>query len=247
MKTKEFTGTLLETKELAKNIYILSFQINTNFDFIPGQFLMIDVGKNLRRPFAIFDFKPKTKTLSILVKQIGSGTIKLINTAISTSLNILAPLGNGYNLDTENPILLAGGIGLASIYPLIKHFEKQNRPFTTVLGYKTKNEIPNLKEIKDAIIYTEDGTYGEKGFPTNYLKELTQNTPDNKQVVYTCGPHALIEALQAYAKYYNIFASLEEKMACGVGACLSCVVKTKDGLQRVCKDGPVFNLENINF
>lgn len=238
---KEFVGILVENKKITKKTYLLSFQIDIKFDFIPGQFLMIDVGKNLRRPFAIFDFDSKTKILSILVKENGSGTIKLIKTANGKKINILAPLGNGYDLNVENPILLSGGIGLASIYPLIKYFKKENKHFTSILGYKTKTEIPNFSEIKDAIIYTEDGSFGIKGFPTDYLN----SNKKNNSTIYSCGPTPLVNALKKHTVNYDIFVSLEEKMACGVGACLSCVVETSTGLLRVCKDGPVFGLKNI--
>ena len=229
---------LLENTRLSNNAYLLSFSTQTQISFLPGQFLMLDIGKNLRRPFAIANFEDSI--LKIIVKPNGRGTKSLVNSPVNTDFEAILPLGTPYKLHKDNNIIIAGGIGVASIYSIVKNFNTNKINYTLVLGFKTKTDIPSLDIVESAIIYTEDGSYGKKGFPIEYLHNI------NPHNIYACGPSSMLKILQEFTQH-RIQVSLEERMGCGVGACLSCVVKTKDGPKRVCKDGPVFNVQDIVF
>jgi len=192
-----------------------------------------------------------------------------------TYLDIVGPLGNGFRVPKgqSNFILMAGGMGIAPLIALADNLAKfRKRTITVILGAKTKEMIICKKELHDiganVIVVTEDGSEGEKGLATVVLQSVIEQFDLRKNAaalllknakpltiaeyspevgLYVCGPTAMLKAVAAIAKYYAIQAqgSFEERMGCGVGACLGCAIKTKNGYKRVCKDGPVFDLEEI--
>ena len=187
-----------------------------------------------------------------LVELVGDGTRQLATVKEGDLVNVVLPLGNGYtlpqqdNMDAFKPLLIGGGVGTAPMLMLgFKLAEIGCKP-TFLLGARSANDLLQLDEFKrlgDVYMTTEDGSMGEKGYVTQHsvLKEQEFN------MIYTCGPKPMMMAVAKYAHASGIECevSLENKMACGVGACLCCVENTDEGHLCVCKDGPVFNIKKL--
>lgn len=212
---------------------------------MPGQFCMVSVpNAYLRRPLSIYS-TTKT-TVSFLYKIVGKGTEVLSTLRSGETVKVLGPLGTSYPINEKSavgePILVAGGTGIASVHFLALKLKKKGILF---YGAGTKKELLCLSEFKKlgwkVSVATEDGSKGFKGFVTDLLKEKIKK--DN--IVYTCGPTPMMKKVISIAKELNLsgYASLEEKMACGIGNCQGCAVKVGDEYKMVCKDGPVFPIE----
>ncbi|MEK6581051.1 MAG: dihydroorotate dehydrogenase electron transfer subunit [Nitrospirota bacterium] len=220
----------------------------------PGQFYMIETASSydplLKRPFSIL--KQKSGAAHFLYRIKGKGTERMRQMKNGAAVSVLGPLGNGYPLPGKNltPILIAGGIGIASLFPLAEKLGKNAYLF---YGGRTKEELLMLDElkgmVKELIISTNDGSAGEKDTVVDVLKDYlaSQLSALSSQLIYACGPSPMLEAVSMLATEKGIkgYISMEENMACGVGACLGCTVKTKKGYKRVCKEGPVFPIEEI--
>jgi dihydroorotate dehydrogenase electron transfer subunit len=227
----------------------------------PGQFINIKVSDNyeplLRRPFSIH--RVGGSNIEILYEIVGLGTQILSQRKRGEYLDILGPLGNGfsYHLPLTNyqmSILVAGGIGVAPLLFLAQKIKTDHPKFNiqVLIGAKTKEQLLCEKEFKTlgytVKISTDDGSKGFRGKVTDLLKEVLRTTNDERQTtIYACGPRPMLKEISKITKIYKIPAqvSLEEHMVCGIGACLGCAVNTKEGYKRVCKDGPVFNAEEI--
>lgn len=233
---------------------------------LAGQFVNIKLTETceplLRRPFSIH--RVSGSSVEILYEVVGRGTEILLQKKPAEFLDIIGPLGNGFNYQSQvtshkSQVLVAGGIGVA---PLIFLAEKLAGPKTknsklktlVLIGAKTKNQILCEKEFKrlgcDVKISTDDGSKGFKGKVTELLKKVLRNNAINATnaiTLYACGPKPMLKEISYISKKYKIPAqvSLEEHMACGIGACLGCVVNTKEGYRRVCKDGPVFESNQV--
>ena len=223
---------------------------------LPGQFYMIGTDFSydplLKRPFSIF--REVSGELQFLYRIKGKGTERMKEMKKGDTVNLLGPLGNGYPMPGKNltPVLVAGGIGIASLFPLAEKLGKNAYLF---YGARTKNELLMLNELKglvkkELIIGTDDGSEGRKGTVIDALNVfLTSNSQlsTSNFLLYACGPSPMLEAVSKFAAEKGIkgYISMEENMACGVGACLGCTVKTKKGYKRVCKEGPVFSAEEI--
>lgn len=239
-----------KTEFISKDI--VSMWLRTKeFEFEPGQFLMIETpGFSLRRPFVIAD---KTKNLlRIIFKLRGEGTHLISMLATGTTLKILAPLGEKFpDPDTNTiPLLVGGGIGIVTLLPLVKKLSTSHKP-TTFIGADTSKSLileQELKKFSEVISCTDDGTCGDKCNVVQLLEKYVFKTP-NKYTIYACGPNSMLKSVGKFSESKNIrcYVSLEERMACGVGACLCCAVKTKNGIKRVCKEGPVFEAKNIKW
>ncbi len=212
----------------------------------PGQFVMVRcLNKTeplLRRPFS---FHRINKTgFELLYKVVGTGTKALSQRKEGEILEILGPLGNGFNINKGQSVLIAGGTGIAPLLTLAENLKISGSEVKVFIGARTKEHILSGQDFKnlniELIIATEDGSEGHKGLITDLLKEESEN-------IYACGPRPMLKAVASFAKSKNIpcQVSLEEKVACGTGACLGCAVETKTGYKMVCKDGPVFNGEEI--
>lgn len=243
--------TIIERTEfLSKDVVSIWLRIK-NFEFEPGQFLMIETpGFSLRRPFVIAD---KTKDLlRIIFKLRGEGTHLLSMLAAGTTLKILAPLGEKFpDPDTNTtPLLVGGGIGIVTLLPLVKKLSASHKPIIFI-GADTKTSLileQELKNFSEVISCTDDGTCGDKCNVVQLLEKYIFKTP-NKYTIYACGPNPMLKSVGKFSESKNIkcYVSLEERMACGVGACLCCAVKTKSGIKRVCKEGPVFEAKDIKW
>jgi dihydroorotate dehydrogenase electron transfer subunit len=229
----------------------------------PGQFLHIRINKSfeplLRRPFSIHQIIGKD--IGILYKVVGKGTQILSQKGVGEYLDVMGPLGNGFSinhqLSTINYVLVAGGIGVAPLFFLAEKLMERKpqvvdyKPLV-LIGANTKDKILCEKEFKDlgcqVKISTDDGSRGFKGKVTDLLKDVLRVTSYELRVtIFACGPRPMLKEIAKITQHYKIPGqiSLEENMGCGLGACLGCIIKTKDGYKRVCKDGPIFNADEI--
>lgn len=250
IKRWDYQLEIIENKNICLNFYkfsVVSKEIASAAN--AGQFCMIGLEKVfLRRPLSIYSVDKNTGTVSFLYKVIGKGTDILSTMSVGEQIKILGPLGNSYPVqiqEDKETVLVAGGTGVASISFLASTLKQKGSLY---YGVKNEKELICLKEFKKMgwkiFVSTEDGSYGYKGFVTDLLaKQIQQNS-----IVYVCGPTPMMKKVAEIAKEKNIsgYASLEEKMACGVGNCQGCAVKIKDGYKMVCKDGPVFSLTDID-
>ncbi len=219
----------------------------------PGQFVHIQVpGKTLRRPISICDADKENGTLRIVFQIRGEGTEILSRLKPDDTMNILAPLGHGYEIkDTAKKVLLAGGgIGVPPLLYLAKQYGANA---TVLLGFRSKDFVILEQDFLQAgcrvIVATDDGTYGHHGMVTDCIDGLAF------EEMFACGPEPMLKALAQVANRRGtpLQVSLEERMACGVGACLGCACKTKreetqdETYSHVCKDGPVFDYRKIVF
>ena len=222
-------------------------------EMLPGQFVEIRIDGSpttfLRRPISINYVDKDANELWLLVAAVGDGTRKLAELKASDLLNCLLPLGNGFTMPQkpeERILLVGGGVGVAPLlYMGAEMAEKGCQP-TFLLGARTAKDLLMLDEFQKygrVCITTEDGSEGEKGFVTNH--SLLHKEQFDR--IATCGPTPMMKAVACYARQAEMEceASLENLMACGLGACLCCVEKTTDGNLCVCKDGPVFNIHKL--
>jgi dihydroorotate dehydrogenase electron transfer subunit len=204
----------------------------------------------LKRPFSLF--RKTSGEVHFLYRIKGKGTEKMRQMKKGTAVSMFGPLGNGYSMPGKNltPLLVAGGIGIASLFPLIEKLGKNAYLF---YGGRTTEELLMLDElrgmVKELIISTDNGSTGRKGTVIDVLKDFLTSHFSllTSGLIYACGPAPMLEAVSKVASEKGIkgYISMEENMACGVGACLGCAVKTKKGYKRVCKEGPVFPIEEI--
>lgn len=222
-------------------------------EVIPGQFAEIRIDGSpttfLRRPISINYVDKVRNQIWFLVQLVGDGTNKLAQIGINAIVNVILPLGNGYSIPKSitKPILIGGGVGIAPLLYLgEKLFNLGCRP-TFLLGARSAGDLLQLNDFtKFGNVYTttEDGSHGEKGYVTQH--SILQNQSFDS--IYTCGPKPMMVAVAKYAHANNINCevSLENTMACGVGACLCCVENIKDdGHVCVCTEGPVFNSKKL--
>jgi dihydroorotate dehydrogenase electron transfer subunit len=224
---------------------------------LPGQFVQIRVDDSpdtfLRRPISIHFVIPEKNEIWLLIQKVGSGTKSLSESKTGSKLNLIYPLGNGFylgdnNKESKDKLLIGGGVGVAPLLFLGAKLYSEGYKPVFLLGAGTKQDLVQLDEFtKFGEVYTttEDGSSGVKGFVTNH-PVLQQYRFD---FIYTCGPKPMMMAVAKYAKQQNIpcEVSLENTMACGIGACLCCVEKTIKGHICVCTEGPVININQLKW
>ncbi len=225
-------------------------------EMLPGQFVEVRVDGSastfLRRPISINFVDKEANELWLMVAMIGDGTRQLGCLNVGDKLNCVLPLGNGFTMPnpllapSPSPILIGGGVGVAPLLYMGAVLKKQGIEPTFLLGARTKADLLELdlfRQYGRVCITTEDGSEGERGFVTNHSILQTEHF----DCIATCGPKPMMVAVARYAQQANIEceASLENMMACGLGACLCCVEKTTEGNLCVCKEGPVFNVKQL--
>lgn len=246
---------VITNKILNDDYYILRVLAPEKLEKIKaGQFVEVLVtGSNstfLRRPISIHDVDYNENSISLLVRIAGDGTRKLSETVSGDIVNIVYPLGNGFSIKNNKKALLAGGgCGIAPMLYLAKILKENACEVSLLLGARTKNDLFELDEFeKFGKVYciTNDGSLGEKGLITDH--SLLKNV-NNFDIIYTCGPEIMMKAVAKIAKQQNVDCevSLENTMACGVGACLCCVTDTVKGNLCVCTEGPVFNIKDLKW
>lgn len=250
---KDYIATIVKNEKIADNIHAVTFDLGEEPKVRCGQFGNISVGGThlLRRPIAICKTEGTTVTFCYQVK--GEGTQKLRDLEAGTKLNVLMPLGNGFYVEeTEKKIaLVGGGVG---VFPLISVLREYygDKIVSAYIGYRNKGAVCGVEEFMKATRFvgvTDDGSYGEKMNAVQaFQADLEKgNRPD---VVLACGPTPMLRALKTLVEKENLncYVSLEERMGCGIGACLVCVCDQTNGKKaRVCKDGPVFNVRDISL
>jgi dihydroorotate dehydrogenase electron transfer subunit len=224
-------------------------------EILPGQFAEMLIPDSpetfLRRPFSIHNIHPNKREISFFIKCLGKGTAKLRTLQSGDLVNVMLPLGNSFGLDVKGKALLVGGgCGIAPMFYLAKSLAAKNMEMDILVGAKSKEELSLTKELKQfgtVHITTEDGTEGEKGLVTQH--SLFKNSRNSYSKIYCCGPEPMMKAVAAIAEKNSIECevSLENTMACGIGACLCCVTETVEGHKCVCTDGPVFNIKKLKW
>lgn len=218
----------------------------------PGQFLHILCGGDayLRRPISICDVIEK-KDIRFIFETRGKGTEALSKHRVGDKLDILGPLGNGFKIHNEDEdaiLLIGGGIG---IFPLLNLAKQLNGKATVLLGFRNKDAVLMAEEFrgvsKNVFIATDDGSCGYHGFVTDVMQNILASNKVSR--VYTCGPTPMMKKIaeMAAAKDIPCQVSLEERMGCGVGACVTCTCKVNGANKRVCKDGPVFDAKEVEW
>ncbi len=232
---------ILSNEKIAKDVYKMVLQGNTEYITAPGQFVNIKLeGRFLRRPISVCDYSDSMLTL--IYKVVGVGTEEMSRMTSGERLDVLTGLGNGYDISlSKKPLVIGGGVGVPPLYNLTKRLIEDNQQVTVVLGFNTKDEVFYEEEFRalgaNVIVATADGSYGVKGFVTDAM-------PDDYDYFYTCGPLPMFKAIEGVVKTSGQY-SFEERMGCGFGACMGCSCKTKYGSKRICKDGPVLKREEI--
>lgn len=221
----------------------------------PGQFVEVRVDGSpstfLRRPISINNVDREANELWLLVATIGAGTRQLATLAPGSTLNCVLPLGNGFTMPADKAqkvLLVGGGVGVAPLLYFGRMIKQMGGEPTFLLGARSAADLLELDQfgtVGRVFITTEDGSAGEKGFVTNH----SLLTREQFAQISVCGPKPMMVAVARYAKASGTECevSLENKMACGVGACLCCVEKTTEGHVCVCKDGPVLNINKLSW
>ena len=236
--------TVLENKKIAKDVFLMVLEGDTQYITAPGQFINILVeGFYLRRPISICDWDDKT--ITIIYKVVGKGTEAMAQMEAGKKLDILTGLGNGFTAKegSEKPLVIGGGVGATPMYGVAKHLIEKGAKPTVILGFTSKDDVFYEEEFKalgcDVYVTTNDGSYGTKGFVTDVIKNL-----EGYDYFYTCGPLPMLKAV-AMGTECSGQLSFEERMGCGFGGCMGCSCKTLTGNKRICTEGPVLLKEEI--
>lgn len=247
--------TVKEVQHVNANSVLLVMQSEGPLpETLPGQFaeLRIDGTPSvvLRRPISVHGFDAGKNEIAFLVQVVGDGTRWLASLKEGDKVNVLMPLGNGFTMPVEcggRYLLVGGGVGSAPLYYLAEQLKEKGCDFVILIGTRSAKDLyrRDAYEALGRVEYTtEDGSLGEKGYVTNHsvLGEKFDR-------IYTCGPKPMMLAVAGYARENGIECevSLENKMACGLGACLCCVEDTKEGHRCVCTDGPVFSINELKW
>jgi len=224
-------------------------------EMCPGQFAQIRIDESkdtfLRRPISIHQVDYERQEVAFLIQKVGNGTASLWEKRPGSMLNAILPLGKGFTMPTSSTqriLLVGGGVGVAPLLFLGTEIHKMGARPTFLLGARSKSDLLRIDAYRaygDVYVTTEDGSEGEKGFVTQH--SILQNEKFDRIAV--CGPKPMMMAMAAYAKSVSIPCeiSLENMMACGLGACLCCVENTVDGNVCVCKEGPVFSIDKLKW
>lgn len=247
---------ILRTECLAKDIHELTVDCpELVCQAVPGQFVNIRTSHTLRRPISICNFDKEKGTLRLVVKAQGKGSDEICRMRPGDTIDLLGPLGNGFDVTdpTRKAVVVGGGIGAA---PMLGTAAAYGANCTAILGFRDSADVILEKDFAalgcKVLLCTDNGTRGFHGFTTqmleNYLKE------NHVDIIHTCGPKPMMKGVKEIAAKYGVRCqiSMDERMACGIGACLGCACKTKkeDGsstYSHVCKHGPVFEAEQLDF
>ena len=242
---------IIENKPLCGDIYQLSVACPEIASCAqPGMFVQLQINREmllLRRPLSIADLDTATGTVTFIYRRIGKGTAAMTSLQPQEKINCLGPLGNGFSLTVKRPLLIGGGLGIA---PLLFVANRLAGQADILMGGRCRQEMfwPELFRpyARKIFITTDDGSLGTKGFTIDLLPMLLQQEKYDQIIV--CGPEIMMRGVAKIAADAHIpcQVSLEKRMACGLGACLSCSCDTRDGRRvKVCKDGPVFWAQEV--
>lgn len=255
-KVKE-KAVVVSQEEISLDIYSMWIQTKAAKTAKPGQFVALycnDGSRMLPRPISICEIDKKRSRLRLVYRVVGKGTEEFSKYHAGAEIDLMGPLGNGFPLEKaegKKALLIGGGIGIPPMVELAKQLKAEQK--NIVSGYRKLLFLDGeLKANGNFYAATEDGSTGVKGTVMDAVKE----NKIEADVIYACGPMPMLAAIKEYAREHQIEAwiSLEEKMACGIGACLACVCKTKEKDEhtnvnnaRICKEGPVFNAREVEL
>jgi len=236
-----YTSTIISQKEIASGIYHLTVA-KKDEPVAPGQFYMLKAWEDslpLMRPISVYNVE--NDVLHFLYKVVGQGTERLSKLKKNSEIELLGPLGNGFPCHEVygKVALVGGGIGIPPLFETAKQLTKNGCKVDVFLGYK--DELFACEQFVDvcenSFIAIENGKEGYKGFVTDIFRANYYNA------VFTCGPEIMMMKVKERCDAHQVpvWLSMENRMACGIGACLVCTCKTKEGMKRCCKDGPVFS------
>ena len=252
---KDLLATVKSNKKIAENIYMITLTLPEGVSAIHGgQFVNLSTGNGanlLRRPLGVCIAEDNDVSVCYQVK--GGGTQYLTTVEPGRKLQVLLPLGNWFDLDDyKNIVVVGGGVGVFPLIATIREYYKKKN-FYSYIGFRNKDAVCLLDELeksKTLKVVTDDGSFGERGNAVSaYLSDAANVNAD---VIISCGPPIMLKILKEKLTEAGIttpcFVSLEERMGCGMGACLVCVCKTTYGENaRVCRDGPVFDINEVQL
>ena len=231
----------MSNEQIAEKVFRMILKGRTE-GIRPGQFVEIAVpGLFLRRPISVSDVNDDRLTISY--KVVGQGTDRMTAMQSGEAIDVLAGLGNGYDLSLcgKEVLLIGGGVGVPPLIYAAKRLREMGKHVRVVMGFNTKAEVFGEEEFAgmgcEVAVCTMDGSYGKKGVVTDLIASPAQ-------YYYACGPLPMLKAILRTIGT-NGQISMEERMGCGVGICVGCTIETKEGFKRVCKEGPVFNADKI--
>lgn len=242
---------IIYNRKIAKDIFKIILEIEELPEIKPGQFVMIDCGREdgklLKRPLSIHSFD--NQSITLIYENLGKGTSALSQKREGNYIDILLPLGNGFEIkDNYKKIaLIGGGLGVFPLYSIIQEYPKIE--YYSYIGFRNIDKV-----VCDVIFHaksklcqltTDDGSFGKKAFVTDIFKEDIKN--EKFDAIFACGPRPMLKSLKNSILDIQIptFVSMEERMGCGFGVCLTCSCSTKSGNKRVCLDGPVFDINEV--
>lgn len=252
----EMAGIISQEK-IGEEIYSMWLRCDMAKAAKPGQFISVYSGNGaclLPRPISICEINDEKTALRLVYRVVGKGTAEFSDMKGGDRIKILGPLGNGYTLKNKTAILAAGGIGIPPMVELAKTLKKRyDCVLNIVAGYRSELFLyEELTKYGNVYVSTEDGSTGVRG---NIMDAIRSHSVEG-EIIYACGPMPMLKAIKSYAQEKDIEAqiSLEERMACGIGACLGCVCKTKNKDEhtnvnntRICTDGPVFDSRIVDI
>lgn len=251
MTKRKMKSRILSQEMIASDIYSMWLQAEEIASLAkPGQFISVyskDSGRILPRPISICEVDKEKGALRIVYRIAGKGTAEFSRMTAGETLEIMGPLGNGFPMEElkgKRVFLMGGGIGIP---PMVQTAKEAEAEVTVIAGYRNREIFlkGDLEKYGNLVVATEDGSVGTKGNVMDAIREKHLQA----DVIFACGPTPMLRAIKAYAEENHIlcYLSMEEKMACGIGACLACVCRSKEtdphshvNNKRVCKDGPVF-------
>ena len=249
---KPVDATVKSNAEVMPNIYLLWAKAPAIAKAAqPGQFVMVrasgDNDRLLRRPLGIHRVNAKGE-IALLYETVGKGTEWLAQRQRGEPLDIIGPLGRGFDIESERLLLVAGGVGIAPMIFLAEKAVADGRKVTLLFGAKTAKQVYPKKLLPAGVEFipvTQDGLIERRGMVTDVLSELV----DSVDQIFACGPAAMYKAMaqMKLLKGKRVQVSMEARMGCGFGICYGCTIKTRQGMRRVCDDGPVFELADLVF
>jgi dihydroorotate dehydrogenase electron transfer subunit len=257
--------TVIENQPVADHVFRIRLQGDLVRDMTwPGQFLHVKCGPGidplLRRPISISDVNTADAILDMIYRVEGSGTKILSEAVPGAQVDVMGPLGQGFPIENrrsgEHAVLVGGGVGVPPLLYLGKELVKKGVKVTSIIGFGTANQVflqEELAELGRVFVTTIDGSLGHKGIVTDVMTESFDLADNAWDVLYSCGPFPMLKALQ---KRYlqtekEAYLSLEQRMGCGVGACLACVCEAAENEEKtyykICSDGPVFGIREVKL
>ena len=238
---------IVAVETISPTVKTFTFQDKLCAKAQPGQFLMLWIPGVDEIPLSVLDADPEKAVVSVAVKRVGEATKALHDMKAGDVIGVRGPFGNSFTLKAGRILMVGGGVGIAPLSFLAKKLASKASKITVIIGAKTKSELIFMEELKrlcgeeNVLATTEDGSYGVKGLASNHAEMVMAK--ENFDIVYTCGPEPMTRKIFDIAEEKGVWAeaSLERLMRCAVGICGSCTL----GGYRVCRDGPVFNINQL--